>query len=90
MTAGDTTITFSGTRTVSTREGGFVQDIDGVILSVAGQKADGMVRAVGTCSVYSNPFKGRTSIECEANTDGYVATVSFYTDGSQPSIKRFD
>ncbi len=79
-------VTFSGmgNAQVKINADEVMQPIDTVIfgLDEAGTKPNS-VHAVGTCH-YTNPYKGKAFVNCDATTSAGTFSARFETDGSPP------
>jgi hypothetical protein len=82
---GDAVFSFSGDgrRQIKTTADDVTQPIDAIIATFAGTTTTHS--AAGTCH-YSNPYKGKASVSCKADTDQGMFAASFLTDGKDPTI----
>lgn len=63
-----------------------VQPLDLILANFQGQGSQ--MKAVGTCK-FTNPYDGKASITCAADTPPGQFSGSFITDGDEPFMKRF-
>lgn len=82
----DATISFSGNgkKQIHKDADTVVQPIDYVFGTFAG-KTD-KIKAVGTC-LFTNPYKGKATVRCTADTAMGRFTGVFLTDGNEPDVK---
>lgn len=81
-------VTFSGEGKRQIHQGAdvVVQPLDLILANFQGQIS--RIKAVGTCK-FTNPYKGKASIICDADTPQGQFSGSFKTDGSEPKMTQF-
>lgn len=72
------------------RDDVIVQPVDGITLTATAEPAavSKTIRAIGACR-YSDPFAGRATLSCIAESESGLWAGEFRTDGRPPHIEEF-